>query len=194
MGRGLLTCPIQYGGGILIWAYRLERNANDLIQRSFLQKSINAHSDILLRSCDCLCHTFPLPLSSALSMEQPSGGGNAPAPLGCCAIETTESGAGKPLHRSIHTSPITFLLEKLGRNGYNEVGAIFCCVGGLDSCIGPWGAGNTSRPALYYLGTSYFILLHGKMQGDFSFPPFSYTPGRYYRPHAALCRGCWSMS
>ena len=53
--------------------------------------------------------------------------------------------------------PIYFPLVKIHKGGYNESGADFSCVGGTVSCIGPWGAGNTPRPAFYCLTALLYI-------------------------------------
>ena len=53
--------------------------------------------------------------------------------------------------------PIYFPLVKIHKGGYNESGAVFSCVGGCGSCIGPWGATNTLRPAFYCLTALLYI-------------------------------------
>ena len=53
--------------------------------------------------------------------------------------------------------PIYFPLVKIHKGGYNESGAVFSCVGGMLSCIGPWGVSTTSRPAFYCLTVLLYI-------------------------------------
>lgn len=88
------------------------------------------------------------------------GSGKCPLPKGP-RVEITRSGAGANVPTpQQHTSPtILFPLVFPGKNAYNGVGAIICCVGARYSCIGAWGAPTphalpliTSASLLYPMG------------------------------------------
>lgn len=132
-----------------------------------------------------------------------------------CPLDRTATGAGKPRPigrfrrdnkrrcRAIIPTPQNTQAQDTYSTLKNQDGLrimglahFICCVGGLFSCIGPWGAGNTSRPASYYLGffivppcrpncKGVFVLTQqqGRISGQIDGPPFQlYTRDGESRP------------
>ena len=64
------------------------------------------------------------------------------------------------------------------------MGAVNCCVGGTDSCIGPWGAANSPRPAFAFVVTRSLYTGGGIMTRGFSARFADFGRVRFFYPAA----------